>query len=242
MENNVTEDAIFQWRMTNEEAAAFKLAVLYEKEFRRVFKDYKVVQRGSLERNTLPRRGDPRKSNLFRFCWKLRRETRGLLESHQWKQYISANLTIIKLNDGYVEPQCVCGDKAWCRWKLYERWCKEKEAEKACAPPPPDVSTVDPKVIKEIDTTKKFLFERCEGEVTEEKLKKFFDDGILKLWVLTGKVSRYYIVLSPWMNKFCDIGKFAEDCSFDPTLFREKISPEVREYFKDEYRHEHCQD
>jgi hypothetical protein len=233
----VIEETIVQWRMTREEAGVYKLACLYDREFRRLFCGTGVEQ-NSFKRNTISFRNDPRKSFLFRHCWKLRRETRGLLESHQFRQYIVANLTIIKLNDGYVEPNLICGDKAWIRWKLYERWFKQKEAEKACLPPPPSVSTIDPKIVKEIDTTKKFLFERCEGEVTEEKLQKFFDDGIMRFWILTGKVSRYYLILSPFANKICDMEEFAEQCSFDPVLFREKISNEVKEYFKHEYKHE----
>lgn len=235
----VVDDAILEWNMTQDEAMVYKIACIYDREFRRIFPIRTDQMRGSsFSRNTISRRGDPRRSYLFRHCWKLRRETRGLLEPHQWRQYIVANLTIIKLNDGSVEPNSICGDKAWCRWKLFERWFNEKEAEKACVAPPPSVSTTDPKIVKEIDTTKKFLFERCEGEVTEEKIKDFIDNGIMRFWVMTGKVSRYYIMLSPLMDKFCNVEEFAEQCSFDPSLFREKISDEVREYFKHEYQHE----
>ena len=236
MENQVIEEAIFQWNMTQDEATVYKIACLYDREFRRIFP--RGVEHNSFKRNTISLRGDPRKSYLFRHCWKLRRETRGLLEAHQFRQYIVANLTIIMLNDGSVEPNAICGEKAWTRWKFYERMYKKKEAARACEAPPPDVSTVSPKVIKEIDLTKKFLFERCDGEFTEEKLKGFLDNGIMRFWTLTGKISKYYLVLSPLIRKHCDIEEFSDQCSFDPTLFREKISDEVKAYFDHEYRHE----
>lgn len=238
----VKYDAIFEWKMSSLEISAYKLAVLYEEEYVSIFKGDMDGQ--GYRRNTLPKRSDPRKSNLFRHCWKLRRETRGLLEGDQYRQYIRANLTILKLNQGggdkaghvYIEPNAICGDKAWIRWKVYERWYQTKLALTNSTPPPPSISSTHPKVIKEIDRTKRFLFEKCEGEPTKEKLCEFVNGGFFKFWIMTGKISKFYVVLSPFMEKHKE--NLAKSCEFDLVLINERITNEVREYFGYEYKHE----
>lgn len=237
-------DAIFQWNMTHAEAGAYKLAVIYEDEFLKTFKGH--MDGMTRRKNVLPKRGDPRKSNLFRYCWKLRRETKGLLEPHQYRLYIKANLTILFMNHKkghkagniHVEPNAICGDKAWIRWKVYERWYENKKATINATLPPPDISEVNPQIIREIDKSKKFLFEKCGGVPTNEKMQGFFDNGFFKFWVMSGKVSKYYTTWSPVVDSMCNIEEFAESCGFDAKLFREKTSVKVKEYLEHEFEFE----
>lgn len=231
-------DAIFEWKMTPAEAEVFKLAVLYEREFLRIFKNQPQLDGQGYRRNTIPKRGDPRKSNLFRHCWKLRRETRGLLQEHEYERYIQANFYILRLNHAHVEPNAVCGDKAWVRWRVWERRRKRKEEELASKEPAPSANTTDPKLMRDLDRTKKFLYEKFEGEPTVEKLKRFVDDGIFRLWVGMGKINPSYIVLSPWVRQSTDIGKVCRECYLDPLLLQERITDAVQQYFKEEYKHE----
>jgi hypothetical protein len=229
-------DAIFEWSMTAPETEAFKLAVLYEQEFQKLFGGTENIDGQGYRRNTIPKRGDPRKSDLFRQCWKLRRETRGLLTADQYINYVKANLAILKINNSHVSPNAICGDKAWMRWKVWERWYNQKMAEKACVAPPPSVSTTDPKIVREIDRTKKFLFERCDGEPTSEKVRGFIESGFFKFWLTSGKASIYYVIMSPYTQSY--IENLAVTCSFDPLLYKEKITSEVRDYFHYEFNHE----
>ena len=241
----VRYDAIFEWNMSSIEASAFKLAIVYETEFLKTFPD---ADRDTYQRNTISKRTDPRKSNLFRYCWKLRRETRGLLEPEEFPLYIRANLAILKMNQAkgqkagkiYIAPNALCGDKAWIRWKVYQRWYKNKLCDKNATPPPPSVSASDPKVISEIDRTKKFLFEKCEGEVTKEKLQKFAEGGQFRFWIMTGKISKYYIVLSPFMKEYKKA--LSEACEFDLVLIGNRATDAVKEYFRYEYGHEYGTD
>jgi hypothetical protein len=231
-------EAIFEWNMNKDEAFVYKIACIYEREFLNMFSGGKSDFDGqTFRRNTIPKKSDPRKSNLFRYCWKLCRETRGLLKSDEYQPYIFANLTIIKMNKGHVEPTCICGDKAWARWKLHGRWVREKMAERAATAPVPSGSS-DNKVCMQLDKTKKFLFEKCDGNPTFEKIEEFLDNGFFKLWVATGKVSTYYCVLSPFMSQSVDA--LAETCSFDPTLVRQRITDGVENYFKEEFKHEYA--
>jgi hypothetical protein len=236
MEDAMRYDAIFEWNMTPPEVEAYKLAVLYEQEFLRIFGGTEDVDGQGIRRNTIPKRGDPRKSDLFRQCWKLRRETRGLLTPDQYVNYVKANLAILKINKSHVSPNAICGDKAWIRWKVWERWYTQKMADNSSVAPPPSVSTTDPKIIREIDRSKKFLFEKCDGEPNSEKIRGFIESGFFKFWVAQGKLSVYYLMMSPYVQPY--IEKLGKDCSFDPLVFRENLTLEVREYFRHEFQHE----
>ena len=226
-------DAIFEWNMSAPETTAFKMAVLYEQEYLKMFAG---TGNFNFKENTIPRKGDPRKSFLFKQCWKLCRETRGLLNAEQYQNYIRANLMILKIHEARVSSNAICGDKAWIRWKVWERWYNQKLGDKAAVAPAPSVSTTDPKIIREIDRTKKFLFEKCEGEPTSLKIQDFLDKDFFKLWIASGKVSIYYIMLSPYTGSYID--KLAKVCSFDPVLFRDNITKEVKDYFRYEFNHE----
>lgn len=229
-------DAIFEWQMTAPEANAFKMAILYEDEFLKIFGGTEDIDGQGFRRNTIPKRGDPRKSDLFRNCWVLCRETKGLLTTDQYKNYVKANLTILKIHKSHVTPNVIRGDKAWIRWKVWERWYAQKMGDKSAVAPPPSISTTDPKIIREIDRTKKFLFEKCDGEPTSVKISDFLDKGFFKFWIASGKVSIYYVMLSPYTQKH--IEKLSKDCSFDPILFKQNITKEVKDYFNYEFSHE----
>lgn len=243
METPVNEyAAIFEYNMTNDEIEAFKLAVLYEKEYRRIFlaAEDAADRRNFVKKNSLPRSKDPRKCGLFKQCWKMRRETRGLLQGDEYKLFITGNLTLAKVSPKMtiIEPTVICGDNAWIRYKIWKRKYDQKMAEVACTAPPPSVSTTNPKIIHAIDKTKKFLFERCDGQPTFDKIKAFIDSGIFKFWVMTGKVSQFYVVLSPFVSKACNMEELATQCNFSPALMREKCTQEVKDYFNHEYTHE----
>lgn len=229
-------DAIFEWKMTNDEAAVYKIAVCYEQQYKKICGASADGQ--SIRRNSIPKRGDPRKSNVFRNCWAMCRETRGLLEPHEHKLFIVSNLTLLNLRKSHIEPNVICGNNAWIRYRIYKRKFDAKMAEMACRTPPPSVSTTDPKIIMQIDRTKRFLFEICEGAPTLEKINSFIKNGIFRFWTASGKISHYYVVLSPWISKIVDVDQYADKCMFSAELMRQHVTQEVRNYFDYEFSHE----
>jgi hypothetical protein len=229
-------ETILEWKMSLEEGEVFHIALTYEHEYKRIFAEESDGQ--AIRRNSLPRRSDPRRSNLYRQCWKLRRETRGLIEQHEYKNYIHANLFIIKINGGHVEPNCITGDKAWIRYKVWKRRYDQKMADIGAQIPPPSVSTTNPKIIAEIDRTRKFLFEKCDGSPTFEKIKKFIESGVFRLWVATSRVSPYYLTLSPFVEKTNLKDSLFSVCNSSEALIREKITQEIKDYFNHEYKYE----
>lgn len=228
-------NAILDFKMSDHEADAYKLAIMYNEEFQRVFRGQNVD--GQLvRRNVLPKRGDPRKSNLFRYCWKLLRETRGLLQPTDRRMYLRAQLSAVAGKGGHIEPNILVGDRAWWRWKVYKWLWEKKLASINCEAPPPSATTTDPKIAKELVFTKKHIFEKSEGEPTQEKIDAFVESGIARFWVMQGKLSKFYIVLSPWMSKYKE--RLAKECSFDLKLVDSKINDSLREYFNHEFKHE----
>lgn len=235
--NQVRLAAIVDWKMKPSEGDAYRLAVMYETEFLRMFRGSTEVNGQVYKRNTIPQKTDPRKSYLFRHCWKLRRETRGLLKEEEYKLYIIANLQILKINNARIDPIAICGNKAWIRWKMWKRWY-DKKSNEVNADAAPSVDGVDPRIIKQIDKTKKFIFETYGGEPTFEKINESIKMGSFKIWVKMNKVSLFYVVLSPFVSKSCDIDKMAKECFFDKKLINNKLSQQIIDYFRHEYNHE----
>jgi hypothetical protein len=221
-------DPIFQWKMNAAEAAAYKLAVIWEQQTKKYFPDEKITR--------LPKKSDPRKSNLYRYCWKLVRETRGLLKPEEYKLYIIAQLQIIKKFKGRVEPNCLVGEKAWIRWRVWKRMFDRKMAEQKnieVNPPPADSS-----VVKDLDKTKLFLYEKCGGVPTPEKLQELTKGGKLYNWIDAGKISKVYLILSPIVAAAFDMKELSKKCGFMPDFYKSKATADIVEHFKSEFAEE----
>jgi len=228
---------ILEWKMSQDEAEAFHLALFYEKEYMRIFNG--SLDGLSLKRNILPKGGDPRKSNLFRYCWKLKRETKGLIEKKEYKNYIMANLFIVKINNGYVEPSCITGDKAWIRYKIWKRKYDQKLLEADCDKDKISNPIYDKKVIFQIDKTKKFLFEKCEGDPSYIKIKNFIDNGIFSLWCASQKISCYYLVLSPYIKESKKKNDFLKFYNISEEIIEKSLNNDLINYFYQEYKYEY---
>lgn len=126
------------------------------------------------------------------------------------------------------------GDKAWLRWKVYERWFKQKQAQTTQTAQVDGF--IDAKIIIHLDRTKKFIFERCDGEPTREKYETFLSTNIFLGWIAADKISKYHTCLSPFFaNHLEDIAK---KCRFDVNLLQSKMGKGTRDYFKEEFSYE----
>lgn len=225
-------DPIFTHKMSMAESETYQIALLWEEELSRAFP---AEERQRLPaHNRLPRTKDPRKSALFKYCWKIRRELKGLIRHEEMPLFIRGNLLILKKYDACVDINAMTGEKAWMRWKVYQRWFKQKQQETASTPQLEGV--LDQKIAKQLDRTKKFIFDHCDGEPTFEKLKAFHDDGILGLWIAQDQISKYYVALSPFMKPYAE--ELARKYMFDIKLHISKASEGVLAYFREEFSHE----
>ena len=107
---------------------------------------------------------------------------------------------------------------------------KEEAAEEA-----PPVEFYDARVLRELDRTLAFLAERCEGEPTTDKIRRFIETGHMRLWVMSGKVSAYYVCLSPLVN----LDTMSSQCGLDHTCYLPKISDAVRQSFRETFAYEY---
>lgn len=219
--------------MNNIEIEAYKVAVIYEQEYRKAF----VNEQIKMDKiNFLPQKSDPRKSYLFRYCYKMIKNLRGLIDPTQYRDYISGNILIIKQNNGVIKPNCLSGDKAWFRYKVYDRKIKIAQSEiNALAPRPSSAS--DEKICIELDATKHHIHTMCMDEIKskKQKMQEFYEKGIFKLWTMTGKLSPYYLILSPLMSQICDTNQLLELCPSSKSVYEGKITEEVKNYFKSEF-------
>ena len=225
-------DQIIIWKMDDNEAETYKVALLWEKEINKFKDEYD----GEWFRRThMPRSKDPRESSVFRHCWKMRRETRGLIEPDQVEMFIKANVAIVRHHKGRIFPEIITGDKAWLRWKVWWRMYQTKLAEKNHTPPPP---VTDPKIMRDLLRTKRWIFEKFDGKPTIDKYQDYAGRGIIKMWALQEKISPFYVALSPWIRKICDIKDLEQAGAFDISAYEGLLTDEIRQYFEHEFPHE----
>ena len=86
-ENELSLESISKYKMDEMESKAYKLAIKWVQLSKKIFPNYN---------HTVIKKGDPRKSLIFKFCYKLARETNGLINEEDYDLYIRSQLDIIK--------------------------------------------------------------------------------------------------------------------------------------------------
>lgn len=218
--------------LSAEEILSFKIANIWIELCEKYFPDYNHTHKkgGNLKSN-------PKKSIVFKMCYKLQRETKGLLEESDYPLYVRAQLEILKVQSKnnpliLIEPAVLVGDKAWKRWKLW----KKKYDSKIKAPVPTQINKSSYLKAKEsIIRTKKFIESKLGSSPTIEDYKAN-RDNILN-WLNFGSISPYYVVVSPYMNKIfkeSDYKKF----NFDLGLYSICINDDVKSTFYQLFKYE----
>lgn len=217
-------EPIIKYGMNDKEAKAFKVAVIWQEECRNEIPNEPFAK--------LKTNSDPRKSTLFKYCYKLVSEMKGILDDKDLRLYVRAQIQILKsIREGsvhaLVEPHCLVGEKAWKRWKVWHRMYKKK-LNRSLTSEQVGLSTKESKVIVELKKTKEFLISRgC-----DERFKLLENMRNMERWTKNGEVSYFYILLSPWMKGYLN------NFSFDQTYYRSSITPKVEEFFNEEFSHE----
>jgi len=146
---------------------------------------------------------DPRKSLAFKYCYKLQRETRGLLKEEDYELYVKAQLHMLKYfatkynNQALViEPQCLVGEKAWKRWKFYK--FKYDSLKNTPIDKPNIANKINLGVLREnLLRTKKFLSSKL--ELNRNSIKKNLDNIVI--WNKLGNVDIYFLLLCNSFDK-----------------------------------------
>lgn len=223
-------ESILHFQMDDLEAKAYKISLMWVEMSREQFPNYQHVR--------IRKTGDPRKSLLFKHCYKLAKETNGLLPDKEYKLYILAQLHILKsINDGkihaLIDPQCLHGEKAWRRWQVWKRRYEAHRSKTLSVESLKSDSTS--RIIQELEKTKLFLADR-DCLIFKQYKKKVLDRTIIK-WITFGWVSPVYSLLSPWMAKSLN-GSVEETFSFDFSIYKSSINEEVVKKFKEIFDYE----
>lgn len=174
---------------------------------------------------------DPRNSTIFRYCYKLQRET--TLEEKNYENYIRAQLIILRfLSKKYnrelvIDVNCICGEKAWKRWKAYQsRLIKTKNDSVNNYVSYPNIHKLE----RELTETKDFLKNKIKV-IDEENLKNNIDN--IKFWFFLRKINPYFIVLNKHFNNIMNNEDIRKIFKIDPILYLERTNDRIKElYFK----------
>ena len=223
-------DAVEKYNMDDLEAKACNLSAMWLEQSRRTFPDY---------RHSTMKKGDPRKSLIFKIAYKLARETQGILENNEYSLYIRAQLEVLKyINSGkdhpLIDPNCLVGERAWKRWKLWKKRydsVKNKPAESVAN------GIGFQKAIDGIEKTKEFIAKIFGSEHTLNKMQECYINNNIFRWINLGKISPYYLAISSFVKKI-----FTEDdykkINFELDVYMSCINDNVREKFKELFPYE----
>lgn len=219
-----------KYKMDELEVKALKVCEIWMEMSKKIFPSYNHNKFG---------KGDPRKTLMFKVCYKLIRETSGFISDDDYPLYVRAQLDILKhisLDKGHplIEVNCLVGDKAWKRWKL---WKKKYDTTVQIRSKSAATKVNNTKIIEAIRKTKEFFDLHFGNKPTYEKFKDFEKDGSLYRYVNFGKISPYYLVLSPYFEKLskeCVMKKM----NFDIQLYKTGIDEATKEHFKNLFIYE----
>lgn len=228
-------ELIIKYKMTKDEGRAMRLSILFVRLAGQYFPYYKQYR--------LPK-GDPRKSVLFRYCYKLVQECGDKVASNEWRYYIRAQFDVLKnieiSSDGgraLVEPNCLCGENAWRRWLVWKRKLSQKDM--VISSDKPVVLARPDEVIKALDETKSFLEKKLKILNRENIINALKERAIIR-WAALGEISPYYLLLSPLVKEYVrekksDIVKLF---LIETKLYESSITSEATEYFRKHFSYE----
>lgn len=218
-------EPIIKYKMNEMEAKAYKIALVWQDECKRELPKEQCVR--------LKLNSDPRKSTLFKYCYKLAKEMKGILQDNEIPLYVRAQLQVLKsIKEGgvhaLIEPHCLVGEKAWKRWKFW-KYRYNKKLERTLTSDEARVSTKQSKIESEIKSSYSFLKKMGCLEFENMKLNK----EKIETWVNTGELSCFYIVLSPWISKL-----IGDSLDVDKKYYRSSITPSIESTFRQLFTHE----
>lgn len=216
-------DAIELYRMDDLEGKACHITQMWLEQSRKAFPNY---------RHARMKKGDPRKSLIFKIAYKLARETQGVLEFQDYSLYIRAQLDVLKyINSGKEHPlidaNCLVGEKAWKRWKL---WKKRYDTLKNKPQETVATGIGFQKAMDGIEKTKEFLTKTFNSDLSFERFKESYINNNIFRWISLGKISPYYLAISPFVKNLFSEHDFKK-INFDINVYKNCINETVQAFF-----------
>lgn len=168
---------------------------------------------------------DPRVSSVFKYCYKLQKETNGILSESEYKDYVFCQIKFLK---SYIEktnkpvqvtPNILNVDKAWKKWK-YFKYILSKSTHTISAE-----TFVNNDILKNL-LKKDRIFIESKIKISIDNIKKHSEQ--IYFWNKIGNISVYFMAFnfknSKKNNKDYSVYKFDET---GKKLFN-TIFPELR--------------
>jgi len=220
-------DAIIEYDMSELEAKAYKVNLLWLDKSRKMFPDY---------RHATMKKGDPRKSLIFKICYKLVRETQGVLADDEYHLYVRAQLDVLRhINSArstpLIDPNCLVGEKAWKRWKLWKRRydaLSQRPVDKEIQESPQAIL----KALEGIERTKEFFVKAFAGDLSFQKFQEAHLNKNIFRWINLQKISPYYLAISPFIQNILT-PEDREKMNFDVKVYLPCINHVVKNKFKE---------
>lgn len=196
-----------QYGMNEMECKAMRTAYCWIDLSRRIFPDQQHPP------YPLTKAKDPRKTLLFKLCYKLARETLGLIQDEDHELYVRAQLEVLKVvtinkdEKPLISPQILIGEKAWRRWMLWKQKYNQRHAEMA----KPILLKVHPKgLLSALVVDREYLVGKLGEEYTLTQFIQAREDIVQAAAV--GRISTHYLALSPFVRELSPDGsKFQMD-------------------------------
>lgn len=217
-------EPILKYKMNDFEAKAFKIGLMWEDECKKniFFDKYEKFKKGS----------DPRKTNLFKYCYKLSKEIYGIIPDNEIQLYIRAQIQVLKsIKEGkthaLISPHCLVGKKAWTRWKLWKR-IYNKNLNKNLTSEEVGIKIKESVIQNEFKRTYSFL----KNNKLFERNNYFEKINEISRFISNGEISPFYVVLSPWIKIIF------KEIPVDIALYKPSITPSLENKFKEKFNHE----
>lgn len=224
-------------KLTPQEEEALEIALLYEQLFQKIFRGVPLAK-PVWNRNRLPKKKNVVDSWLFRHCWKFCLEIKPLLKKGEIKEFIAANLIIMKINykrnySVNIDPSCICSSRSWNRWYAFKKLVQEKMAEKGNK-----LEHVSHRVVISLNKTKWYLKKQL-GDLNKEKVEQYLSCADrVKDDIKKNMLSPYYVVLSPLVRQKYSPDELLIQSGIQPGVIREFINRGVAHNFRSMFAYE----
>jgi hypothetical protein len=175
-------EKIVKYKLDDQQVIAYKVCLMWVYFSRKMFPDYRHEPWG---------KGNPKKTCLFKHCYKLVKKTWDLMNLEDYRDYIQVQLGVLKhFKEVLVNPAYLNGDRAWKRWM---RW--KNVRNKNISIISHEQKPVNLQVSSYLSVDRKNIINKF-GVVSKEILEKN-TDLVVKM-ALVGKLSLFFVSLYPW--------------------------------------------
>lgn len=214
------------------ETLAYHCCVVYLTLANKIFPNYRHCK--------LPKKGDIRKSSLFKHCYKMCKNLDSKIKKEHYPLFIKAQFDIFKsIYEATkvcpaIMPTIISSSKSFNRWHV---WKSRYEAIKVIKTENTTVNAERQLLLIEFSKTLDFINKN--SEVFQDFNSFIENKNQLLKFVILKKISPYYIALSPWIEKLPEDIKQEIFKITNSETIKEMMSSDDKNlhknYFKKEY-------